>query len=77
MQRKLSSAFTDYFYIDEVRQRYRIWVLGEKFLDSVIVMLEYNLTFQSLDVYLENGNMLRVFNVRDLFYEPYAEEEII
>jgi hypothetical protein len=75
MAQILTRAFTDYYFLDDLRSRQRKWVVGEPFLDSVITILDYNLTFQSLDVYLENGSMLRVFNVKELFYEPYAKEE--
>jgi hypothetical protein len=75
MTQILTHATTDYLFLDHNRQLYRKWIVGEPFLDSVITILDYNLTFQSLDVYLENGSMLRVFNVKELFYEPYAKEE--
>ena len=66
----LTKAITDYYYIDGSNRPHRMWDIGMKWMDSTVTLMDYNLTYQSLDVYLEDGNMVRVFNVRDLLYTP-------
>ncbi len=71
----LHTAITDYNYIDANRISQRKWELGKPFFNGVIYMLEYNLTFKSVDVYIDNGDMIRIFNVKELIYKPNAEEK--
>lgn len=69
---------TDFIAFDISRQISRKWVLGDKFANTRITLLEYNLTFKSLDVYLGDGEMLRLFDVKELIYKPKdAEEEYL
>jgi hypothetical protein len=54
------------------------WTLGSHVQKDIIVLLEYNLTFMCVDIYLDDGRLVRNFDVRELIYRPKdAEKESI
>lgn len=68
----ITQAQTDYFIDSSGKEHHRIWTVGGRCQGCKITILEYNLTFNSLDIYLDSGQMIRVFNIRELLY---AEKE--
>ena len=51
------------------------WKLGGAVGIDEIVLLEYNLTFMCLDIYLSDGRSIKVFDVKELFYRPKDAKE--
>lgn len=70
--RELYLAITDF---NDKDGSFKSWRLGEYGLGAITVQLEYNLTFQCLDIYLDDGRVIKNFNVKELHYRPRDAKE--